>query len=210
MDTENIDVKALNPFYRTLSELVGVEGMVKLFESYCGGTFSFPDCLYDAEFVIGKVVQEFNGTNTNLLARKYGYSDQWLRIQLWQHGCGDQLLLSASQLNRIPVIEGELSDSLLQPLYCDLYQLLGSNKLKWFYMAFRGSKVEFPPYLYDADLAAKAVVSQYNGYNKKKLVLRYGYSKWWVKDVLKAHRKPSETLVRLKRHKVQALTARHS
>lgn len=191
MTAEKVDESALNSFYRVLSNLVGVEGMVSLFEYCCGGTFNFPEYLYDAEFVIGKTIQEFNGENTRQLARKYGYSDQWIRLHLWQHGCGDDVLSLNSELSVIPVIEGELNYKMLQPIYRDFYLLLGTKSMKRFYLFFRGIRVEFPPYLYDADLVAKTVIKQYNGHNKKKLALRYGYSKWWVNNVLKKSQKSS-------------------
>ncbi|AJO75226.1 hypothetical protein ACPZ2A_12555 [Lactiplantibacillus plantarum] len=184
MDRVDIDVSALSPFYQTLSDLVGVEQMIKLYDSYCGGMFRFPNHLYKAKFVIGKIVQEFDGNNANLLARKFGYSEQWLRIRLWQHGCGDRLLSLDPMLSIVPVIEGDLDYEMLHPFYRDFYQLLGSKYLKILYMAFHGIKIEFPPYLYDADLVARTVLKQYNGHNKKQLILRYGYGKDWIDDVL--------------------------
>ena len=75
---ENVDVEALHSFYRGISELIGVEGMLKVFEQYRGMQVTIPIHLYDRHLAAAHVLQQYNGQNTYELANKYGYSQRWV------------------------------------------------------------------------------------------------------------------------------------
>lgn len=75
---ENVDVEALHSFYRGISELIGVEGMLKVFEQYRGMQVTIPIHLYDRHLAADHVLQQYNGQNTYELANKYGYSQRWV------------------------------------------------------------------------------------------------------------------------------------
>lgn len=76
---EEIDVTALHQFYHGLSELVGVEDMVKIYQQYKGMQITIPTHLYDRKLAAQKVVNDYNGHNQQVLARKYGYSQKWVQ-----------------------------------------------------------------------------------------------------------------------------------
>lgn len=83
MDDE-VDVEALHDFYHGLSELVGVESMLKIYDQYKGMQISIPFHLYDRELAKEKIKVQYNGINTRELSHKYGYSQRWVR-QVGQH-----------------------------------------------------------------------------------------------------------------------------
>lgn len=76
---EKVDVASLHHFYRGLSELVGVESMLKIYRQYKGMQMTIPTHLYDRNLAAKKVRKEYNGRNQQELARKYGYSQKWIR-----------------------------------------------------------------------------------------------------------------------------------
>lgn len=83
---EKIEVAALHHFYRGLSELVGVESMLKIYQQYKGMQMTIPTHLYDRKLAAEKVRQEYNGRNQQELARKYGYSQKWIRQVTRENG----------------------------------------------------------------------------------------------------------------------------
>jgi len=76
---DKIEVSALHHFYRGLSELVGVESMLKIYHQYKGMQMTIPTHLYDRELAAKKVNEEYTGHNQQELARKYGNSQKWIR-----------------------------------------------------------------------------------------------------------------------------------
>ncbi len=75
---EKVDVEALHSFYRGISELIGVEGMLKVFEQYRGMQVTIPIHLYDRNLAADHVLQQYDGHNGYDLANKYGYSQRWV------------------------------------------------------------------------------------------------------------------------------------
>lgn len=76
---EKVDVSVLHHFYRGLSELVGVESMLQIYQQYKGMQMTIPTHLYDRTLAAKKVREEYTGQNQQELARKYGYSQKWIR-----------------------------------------------------------------------------------------------------------------------------------
>ncbi|QCZ46810.1 Mor transcription activator family protein [Levilactobacillus brevis] len=76
---DKVDVSSLHYFYRGLSELVGVESMLVIYRQYRGMQMTIPTHLYDRKLAASRVLSEYNGTNQQELARKYGYSQKWVQ-----------------------------------------------------------------------------------------------------------------------------------
>jgi len=77
-----IDITALNDFYRGINDLLGTEAMVKLYEQYRGIQITMPIHLYDRKRVAQALSRQYNGHNNYELARKYGYSQRWVTQML--------------------------------------------------------------------------------------------------------------------------------
>ncbi|MCP9613242.1 Mor transcription activator family protein [Levilactobacillus brevis] len=89
--TDKLDIGALHNFYHGLSDLVGPEAMMKIYEQYKGTQLSVPVHLYDRDLAAQRVVREFNGHNQQDLARIYGYSEKWVKSVLRQSRQDEQL-----------------------------------------------------------------------------------------------------------------------
>jgi len=74
-----MDIEGLNDVYRDICELVGFENMLKFYNQYNGFQINFPTRLYNKDYVREVVKTEFNGTNAHELARRFGYSERWIR-----------------------------------------------------------------------------------------------------------------------------------
>lgn len=79
---EKVEIAALHSFYRGLSELVETEAMLEVYRHYRGIQISIPVHLYDRDLAAQMVLREFNGKNQQALARKYGYSEKWVKSVL--------------------------------------------------------------------------------------------------------------------------------
>ncbi|WP_318767467.1 Mor transcription activator family protein [Lactiplantibacillus carotarum] len=75
---ENVDVQALHQFYRSLSEIIGTDAMLKIYEQYKGTQLSIPVHLYDRNLAGERVVARFDGNNQQALSIQYGYSQKWV------------------------------------------------------------------------------------------------------------------------------------
>jgi len=75
---EDVEIRALHQFYRSLSEVVGTEAMLRIHVQYKGTQLSIPIHLYDRRLAAQLVREEFNGHNQMALAHKYGYSQKWV------------------------------------------------------------------------------------------------------------------------------------
>ncbi|MBZ2406153.1 MULTISPECIES: hypothetical protein [Liquorilactobacillus] len=74
--------------------------------------------------------------------------------------------------------------SALQPLYRDLYDLLGETELLKVFEYYRGAQVTFPVHLYQSTLVSQAIAqrkvmmtSEY-----QTLARYYGYSERWIRN----------------------------
>ncbi|WP_261806456.1 Mor transcription activator family protein [Lapidilactobacillus luobeiensis] len=81
----NIKEEALQQSYKRLSELVGPELMLKIYEEYRGTQLSLPMKLYDREAVIAAVQREYPRHSVKQLADQYGYSQRWIQKIINQH-----------------------------------------------------------------------------------------------------------------------------
>jgi len=69
----------LSGIYKELAEIVSFETVVMIFEHFKGQQVTFPTRLMSTEFTIRQILREYNGKNVKALAKKYGYSERWIR-----------------------------------------------------------------------------------------------------------------------------------
>ena len=71
---------SLNGIYAELSDLIGYENAIKVYEQYKGQQVNFPVNLYDKAAVKELIRAQYTGDNTKELARQFNYSERWVRI----------------------------------------------------------------------------------------------------------------------------------
>ena len=74
----------LNGVYNTISEEIGFDNAVKIYNLFCGCQINFPTRLYSKEYVQKVARKAYNGTNqsVNFIASKYNYSERMIRKML--------------------------------------------------------------------------------------------------------------------------------
>ncbi|ATU69584.1 hypothetical protein CT113_04280 [Levilactobacillus brevis] len=81
----------------------------------------------------------------------------------------------------------------LHQFYSSLNDLVGTESMMIIYEHYKGTQLNFPIHLYDRKLAAKYVVTEFDGHNQVNLARKYGYSQKWVHSVLRAAKENRET-----------------
>ena len=88
----DIDVKqknggTLNGVYEQMSEIIGFDNVVKLYDNFKGSQINFPTRLFSKEFVLQEALKAYDGTSEsiNLIATKYSYSERTIRKLLKAH-----------------------------------------------------------------------------------------------------------------------------
>lgn len=76
---DKIKSEDLNGVYKEFAEILGYEVTVLIYNYFKGLQITFPTKLLSREYVKKKVLKEYNGTNLKFLARKFNYSERWLR-----------------------------------------------------------------------------------------------------------------------------------
>lgn len=79
INTNKIKGEYLNGAYSELSEILGIDAVLKLHGKYRGTQLFFPVELFSREFIIMQIIDEYNGHNIKELATKYGYTERWVR-----------------------------------------------------------------------------------------------------------------------------------
>ncbi|MBQ2933125.1 MAG: Mor transcription activator family protein [Clostridia bacterium] len=74
-----VESEFLNGIYKDLANLVGEENARHIYEEYRGQQITFPVEFYNKQYIYGKIIAEFDGTNLKQLATKYGYSERTVR-----------------------------------------------------------------------------------------------------------------------------------
>ena len=85
---EDFKLEELPEVYQELSELVGIENMLKIAEAFGGGeSIYFPklETLHRPKRN-NKIIEDFNGYNYKFLAKKYKLSEAHIRLILRQAG----------------------------------------------------------------------------------------------------------------------------
>lgn len=73
------DYRGFNEIYRELAEHFGIEIAKEIYDRYRGVVVSFPINLYSKDYITECIVSEYDGTNEKELARKYGYTLNWIK-----------------------------------------------------------------------------------------------------------------------------------
>lgn len=79
IDKSEIKGEYLNGAYSELAGLLGVEAVLKLHSKYRGTSIFFPVEIYSREFIVSRIIEEYNGHNVRELAAKFGYTEKWVR-----------------------------------------------------------------------------------------------------------------------------------
>ena len=88
IDKKHMKSSTLNGVYETISELIGFDNAVKLYEHFRGNQVNFPQKLFSKEFVLQEASRAYDGTSDsiNKIATKYNYSERtirnWMKEQL--------------------------------------------------------------------------------------------------------------------------------
>ena len=71
----------LNGVYETISELIGFDNALKIYDCFRGSQVNFPTRLFSKEFVRQEAIKAYDGTmeSINTIAVKYGYSERTIR-----------------------------------------------------------------------------------------------------------------------------------
>lgn len=73
------DPELLNTVYKEISEKLGMDMAVEIYQMFKGQQISFPMRFYNPEQIQKVIMQEYDGTNIKALAIKYGYSEKTVR-----------------------------------------------------------------------------------------------------------------------------------
>ena len=73
------DPELLNAVYREISEKLGMDVAMELYQMFKGQQISFPMRFFNPAKIQQLIVQEYNGSNVKTLATKYGYSEKTVR-----------------------------------------------------------------------------------------------------------------------------------
>lgn len=73
------DPELLNNVYKEVSEKLGMDAAMEIYQMFKGQQISFPMRFFNPERIQKIIVQEYDGTNIKPLAIKYGYSEKTVR-----------------------------------------------------------------------------------------------------------------------------------
>lgn len=76
---KDIKPEQLQPVYNDLCNIVGLNSMLLIYSSYKGQQISFPQKLFSKEYIAAQILSEYDGSNIKSLAKKYGFSERWIR-----------------------------------------------------------------------------------------------------------------------------------
>jgi len=73
------DSELLNTVYREISERLGMNAAMTIYEMFKGQQISFPTRFFDSTMIHQAIIREYDGSNIRLLAIKYNYSEKTIR-----------------------------------------------------------------------------------------------------------------------------------
>ncbi len=79
MNPSELEKECLNGIYNEIASIIGIDATLALYSVYRGQQITFPVNIFTKDFIVSRVVTEYNGTNIKQLATKYGYSEKWIR-----------------------------------------------------------------------------------------------------------------------------------
>lgn len=69
----------LNAVYREISEKLGMNTAMIIYQMFKGQQISFPTRFFNPAMIQQAIIQEYDGTNVRTLAIKYNYSEKTIR-----------------------------------------------------------------------------------------------------------------------------------
>lgn len=73
------NINALNEVYREMVDLVGYDNTMLIYTHFKGQQVTFPIKLYNSEYIKKVLKEQYDGTNVKALARRYNYSERWIK-----------------------------------------------------------------------------------------------------------------------------------
>lgn len=73
------DSELLNSVYREISEKLGMDTAMNIFQMFKGQQINFPVRFFNPSMVHQIIAKEYDGTNIRTLAVKYNYSEKTIR-----------------------------------------------------------------------------------------------------------------------------------
>ena len=73
------DPELLNAVYKEISEKLGMETAMEIYQMFKGQQISFPMRFFNPAKIQQMIVREYDGKNIKTLAIKYGYSEKTVR-----------------------------------------------------------------------------------------------------------------------------------
>ena len=70
------DKELLNSVYREISEVMGTDTAMEMYRMFRGQQRSFPVRFFNPECIRQKIIEEYDGKNIGMLAKKYDYSEK--------------------------------------------------------------------------------------------------------------------------------------
>lgn len=71
--------KNFNDVYSELADIVSVEDVMQIYNLFGGTQITFPKKLFSKEYIISNILDEYDGNNIKSLAKKWNYSERWVR-----------------------------------------------------------------------------------------------------------------------------------
>lgn len=73
------DPELLNTVYKEISEKLGMNTAMTIYQMFKGQQISFPTRFFNPAMIRQAIIQEYDGTNIRTLAIKYNYSEKTIR-----------------------------------------------------------------------------------------------------------------------------------
>ncbi len=73
------DAELLNAVYREISEKLGMDTAMEIYQMFKGQQINFPVRFFNPTRIQQIIVKEYDGTNVRTLAIKYSYSEKTIR-----------------------------------------------------------------------------------------------------------------------------------
>ncbi len=73
------EVELLNEVYREISEKIGLDAAIVIYQMFKGQQITFPVHLFNSKRIQRSIIKEYDGSNIRELARKYDYSEKTVR-----------------------------------------------------------------------------------------------------------------------------------
>lgn len=77
-----MEAKDFFGIYKDLAEQLGVETTIKIHEQLGGTQVTFPLKLFSQDYVEKQIRARYDGTNSKVLAKEFGYTERYIRTLL--------------------------------------------------------------------------------------------------------------------------------